>query len=76
MHNVMLEMAGVASGLLAYAIGRSLLAWRAGHREIARAGRRDRLDGLLAPYDHLTVVPIPARDELPANVVRLRRRSG
>jgi hypothetical protein len=77
MHGVMLEMAGMATGLLAYAVWRGVLAWRDAHRASTRSDRRARLDGLLAPYDSLTLVPIPVRDEqreLPPNVYPLRRR--
>jgi len=78
MHNVMLEVAGVACGLLAYATARGVLALRDARRASTRTTRGRRLDGLLAPYDKLTPIPIRVRDgerrALPANVYPLRRR--
>jgi hypothetical protein len=70
-HNLLIDVVGVAAGLGAYAVVHGLRT----RRGMRRAGeRRDRLEGLLAPYDGLTVVPVRVRDELPANVYQLRRR--
>ena len=76
MHDLLIDGVGVAAGLGTYAIVRGLaVLHRRRHTDGRdRRNRRDRLDGLLAPYGRMTAVPIPVRDELPANVYQLRRR--
>jgi hypothetical protein len=75
MHNLLLDGLGVAGGLAVYGALRATFGRLGGPRRGARvAAGRERVDGLLAPYERLTVCPIPVRDELPANVRRLRPR--
>ena len=75
MHNLLLDVLGVAGGLAGYGALRATFGRLGAPRRSARsAAGRDRVDGLLAPYDRLTMCPIPVRDELPSNVVRLRPR--
>ncbi len=72
MHDLMIDLLGATGGVACYGIARIMLGRRGARRDNAR---RVRLDGLLSPYDGLTVQPIPVRDELPPNVLRLRPRT-
>jgi hypothetical protein len=76
MHDLLLDVLGVAGGLAGYGVLRATFGRFGAPRRTTRAAAgRDRVDGLLAPYDGVVMQAIPVRDELPANVLRLRPRS-
>ncbi|HEY1739306.1 MAG TPA: hypothetical protein VGI86_11375 [Acidimicrobiia bacterium] len=76
MHNLLLDVFGVGGGVAVYGALRATFGRFGAPRRNARAAAgHQRVDGMLAPYEGLTMCPIPVRDELPANVLRLRPRS-
>ncbi len=63
MQGVMLEAAGIASGVAAYGVGRWVLAVRDTYRDSVRHERHEMLDGLLAPYESVGVGVIDLRTD-------------